>query len=173
MVTLLGVLMPNYLLTVIGVFTTQIVLLWDFLSTWSVKVGFIQVRTSLNLTVTEWIMVETLFYLNKNTFIVLVITLYKRRQEFWSVDELCYNLLLQRLSKNVYSISATLLIKKIFDWCILMLLFSFVCCRFRHASDALVSQHALLPLLPAKVLHRDTADSTWIQTVWCNTFREQ
>lgn len=45
-------------------------------------------------------MVETLFYLNKNTFIVLVITLYKRRQEFWSVNKLCFNLLLQRLSKN-------------------------------------------------------------------------
>lgn len=33
MVTLLGVLMPNYLLTVVGVFTKQIVLLGDFLST--------------------------------------------------------------------------------------------------------------------------------------------
>lgn len=31
---------------------------------------------------------------------MFVITLYKRCQEFWSVDELCYGLLLQRLLKK-------------------------------------------------------------------------
>ncbi len=47
-----------------------------------------------------------------------------------------------------------------------------VCCRFRHASDALVSLHAFFPFLSTKLLHCDTADSTGIQTVRGNTWRE-
>lgn len=60
---------------------------------------------------------------------------------------------------------------------IVSLLFCFsqlcFCCRFRHVSDAWVSLHAFFPLVPTKILHCHTADSTCIQTVWSNTWGEQ
>lgn len=58
-----------------------------------------------------------------------------------------------------------MLIKKVDSYTTVVLFFL---CGFRHISDGFVSLHAFLPFLPAKVLHCDAANCTWIQTVWSN-----
>lgn len=76
--------------------------------------------------------------------------------------------------KILYNISGEPLIKKsliLISRCCFVSL-SCVWCRSRHVSDALVSLHAFFPLLATKLLHRDTAHSSWIQTVWSDTWGE-
>lgn len=107
--------------------------------------------------------------------IILVITLLEGS---WVLISRFICLSYHKLWKKVYSISWRWLKRHLtckFDMHILLIFFFallHVCCGFWHVSNALVSFHALFPLVTTKVLHGDTADCTWVQTVWRNTYTD-